>query len=414
MASERIWLPSDENVPSHLKTQRIHHEKRQRWSAQLLEKLSTTLVRQDHDEKIWSENARSVERTIWAAAIPFGDDRPDKEGRYVKQALCGIHALVRKNHYNNNMMMISNAAIREATLLLVDRAESMSLALPLSHVVEIRWAAQGLLKTFGIQKELANMNVRVERLPFDILPKAIDWKQAMQLAPHESPIDILQDVIPFSFDIIQTRGGTKVTERRGTAWLAEPTIGALAYSGKLMPPRELSPQVRSTMRSVEEAIGMSSNYFDCALCNHYPDSEAACKFHTDPEHGLLWERLTCVVAAGDERKFAFRPIPGSSRWIDWETSTKEQIRPGDENLPASIHLFEGDVVIMYRDCNDLFHHAVYSDENNNEQAGRVSLVLKRAIERGGKRGHSQQGEGRRARRKRNEAASDSATNRKNT
>lgn len=28
-------------------------------------------------------------------------------------------------------------------------------------------------------------------------------------------------------------------------------------------------------------------FFDCALCNHYPDGDAACKFHTDPEVSLL-------------------------------------------------------------------------------------------------------------------------------
>ena len=132
----------------------------------------------------------------------------------------------------------------------------------------------------------------------------------------ELPVDkvasTLRDAIPFQFDTIVTRTGSSVTERRGTAWVTEQGIGALAYSGKLMPPRPIPNVVRETMRLVEQKTMNDGPYFDCALCNHYPDGEAACKFHTDPEHGSVWERLTCVVAAGDERRFAFRPIPGTS------------------------------------------------------------------------------------------------------
>jgi hypothetical protein len=68
--------------------------------------------------------------------------------------------------------------------------------------------------------------------------------------------------------------------------------------------------------------------------------------------------------------------------------------------PAAVQLFPGDVVFMAGACNDLFHHAVYASPfdgvGNNS---RVSLVLKRALDRGGgKKGHSLAGEGRRSRR----------------
>lgn len=37
--------------------------------------------------------------------------------------------------------------------------------------------------------------------------------------------------------------------------------------------------------------------------------DADCKFHTDPEHdGTHWDRLTVVVAAGDDRKFTMFAI----------------------------------------------------------------------------------------------------------
>ena len=34
-----LWLPTDDHLPVHLQTQRIHHEKRLRWSSQLLNKM---------------------------------------------------------------------------------------------------------------------------------------------------------------------------------------------------------------------------------------------------------------------------------------------------------------------------------------------------------------------------------------
>jgi len=257
---------------------------------------------------------------------------------------------------------------------------------------------------------LPTLDKRVENLPFDILPGCIDWQQ---LLPNNNPVKTLIQEIPFQFDTIVTRNGASVKERRGTAWIAEPEIGALAYSGKLMPPRPISPLVRQVMTQVEQhvlldgTITISSPFFDCALCNHYPDGDSACKFHTDPEHGSHWERLTCVVAAGSPRKFAFRPIPQHSQWTDWENGDHNAIENAvdasslDGNVPAVITLFPGDVVKMFGSCNDDFHHAVYpgtaSSTGPNE---RVSLVLKRAISRNGRKGHGMAGEGRRSRRQR--------------
>jgi hypothetical protein len=110
----------------------------------------------------------------------------------------------------------------------------------------------------------------------------------------------------------------------------------------------------------------------------------------------MWDRLTCVVAAGDARRFAFRPIQTS--WEDWDTNQQAGTsqKNGINNEPAVIRLFPGDIVKMYDTCNDDFHHAVYPDADGR---GRVSLVLKRALPRGskGQRGHGLAGQGRRSR-----------------
>ena len=44
-------------------------------------------------------------------------------------------------------------------------------------------------------------------------------------------VDELAAALPLRADTIATKSGALVLERRRTAWLAEPGIGALAYSG---------------------------------------------------------------------------------------------------------------------------------------------------------------------------------------
>ncbi|GAX28311.1 hypothetical protein FisN_27Hh034 [Fistulifera solaris] len=274
--------------------------------------------------------------------------------------------------------------------MLIERAEQTAATIPLQEAIEVRWAVRGLMASQPSLQSLAvpQLEQRVSRLPFDILPCGVSDLQS---------VSAWQQDIPFQFDTIITRTGANVQERRGTAWVAEEGIGALAYSGKLMAPHPLPTSVTNVMRQVEHAMFRTeSPFFDCALCNWYPYGESACKFHTDPEHGTMWDRLTCVVAAGDARRFAFRPIQTS--WEDWDTNQQAGTsqKNGINNEPAVIRLFPGDIVKMYDTCNDDFHHAVYPDADGR---GRVSLVLKRALPRGskGQRGHGLAGQGRRSR-----------------
>ncbi len=111
--------------------------------------------------------------------------------------------------------------------------------------------------------------------------------------------------------------------------------------------------------------------------------------------GSVWDRLTCVIAVGDSRRFAFRPIQTS--WDDWDPAKDSTTRQTNQE-PAVIRLFPGDIVQMYDTCNDDFHHAVYPE--TSPSSGRISLVLKRALVRGtNQRGHGLMGQGRRSRRK---------------
>jgi alkylated DNA repair dioxygenase AlkB len=246
---------------------------------------------------------------------------------------------------------------------------------------------------------------RVQALPFEIIPLGVDYPSLLaidlihnQYDSHDSQVicqRLLQE-IPFARDTIVTRQGTSVVERRGTAWVAAPGVGALAYSGKLMAPQPLPTLVQSLMRAVEQRLGLNHPFFDCALCNHYADATAACKFHTDPEHGTMWDRTTVVVAAGSDRIFAFKPI--STTWNDWDTAVTPRQSSSSPTTTATdggstattTPLFAGDLVVMRENCNDDFYHAVHAGITDDP---RVSVVLKRSM---GPRGHGLPGQGRRS------------------
>lgn len=227
-----LWLPTDTNLAPHLQTQLVHHEKRQRWSAQLLEKLGTvhaTFEEQDPSDE-------RLTRAILGASIPFRQDRWEKEGVYVQQALLGLHCLVG----TLRTIQLSAAALGGIRQLM-DRAIAMAPSMPLSKLVEVRWAIRGLVARLDLTPvDLSALDAFVSHLPFDIIPCGVDWNR---IVPKENVLSTLRDEIPFRFDTIVTRTGATVTERRATTWLAAPDIGALAYSGKLMTPNPIPPVV---------------------------------------------------------------------------------------------------------------------------------------------------------------------------
>ena len=288
-AADKLWLPTDPGLAPHL-TQRIHQEKRLRWSSQLIEKMGILAVRQKQGgpDLVW-EDAR-MERAVMAAAIPCQTDTMEKEGRYLKEALCGLHNLIGSGSFVGDI----NRNVLTSIRTMFHRIDSLGHQVSLPDAVELKWACCGITSRLDtshvddLQLHLPpSLDTRTSLIPFDILPASLDWEQTLP-----NPLSNLQREIPFSFDTIVTRRGASVTERRGTAWIAEDGIGSLAYSGKLMTPNPISPMIREIMRLVESRVLTNQDdgecprpFFDCALCNFYPNTESACKFHTDPEHG---------------------------------------------------------------------------------------------------------------------------------
>jgi hypothetical protein len=238
-------------------------------------------------------------RLILAAALPHPeyDEIPSTTGRNQKiddwmlDSLLGIHALVGRATTYCNEMQQEDGGFSKDTLdgiqTIVDYCCHNHMYYSLERACEIFWAVKGLqaripalkldssLNSICPDGRVPSLSDRVSALPFDIIPLGIDWSHITEKTSQDFICKDLIAAIPFKKDTIVTRQGKAIVERRGTAWLAAPSIGALAYSGKLMPPRPIPPIVESVMRYVEERLNLPT-FFDCALCNHYSSIESAC------------------------------------------------------------------------------------------------------------------------------------------
>jgi alkylated DNA repair dioxygenase AlkB len=232
----------------------------------------------------------------------------------------------------------------------------------------------------------------VEGLPFKILPNLVPSIESSSTGRDEEKVksedddsgaftvEALAKEVPFKAEKLVTRDGKRVDERRETCWMAEDGIGGLAYSGKVMSPTPFTPTIAKLRNLIEAETG---EFFDCALLNLYPEGSVACKYHRDPDLGLLWATDSVIVSVGETRRFAFRELGKKEDEAHW------------------FRLRSGDCVWMFGNCNDDWEHCVMRAEGEvgENDGARASVVFKRALSRGGRRGHGAVGAGRRAGRK---------------
>ena len=285
VAEKFIWLPTDENLQPHLRTQLIHHEKRRRWGSQLLEGLGQAALsswRNSSDFKLKLLSFDDPEGTIWtdgrlaraimSVALPMGlnydeeatINRPEKEGVWISVALKGLHTLSgcispRAPSYASLPQEMQNwIYLHRGISMLIQSAEKLSKKYPFKDAIEVRWAIRGLVVRLELANTILsssdakleqydwsildftspNLNARASTLPFDVFSHCLPWQMGPSSCgiyygyPTQDLLPTLLQSIPFRFDTLKTRTGSSVIERRGTAWLAEEGIGALAYSGE--------------------------------------------------------------------------------------------------------------------------------------------------------------------------------------
>eukprot|EP00873_Tetraselmis_striata_P040865 jgi/Tetstr1/461129/TSEL_006268.t1 len=347
--AELLLLPGEEQL--HWQRQDVHHRRRLSAASHALRRLAKFMAGQG------AEKARRalVQRPEFHRLCQSAAQPAPEEGDTLADVALAVDALTSLG----SLAPIPPSVLPWASQLL-QRAASMAAQLQPRELSGCGWACARL----GLEPPAAiSAAADAAQLPFCIVPALLEDPQFN--------LPALVGEVPFQAEMLVTRTGKRVQERRETCWMAEAGIGGLAYSGKIMQPVPFTPLVRKIRDQVHDA---TAQYFDCALLNLYPDEETACKWHSDPDHGRLWATDTVVVSIGETRRFNFREI------MENGTTNAEE--------PHSFRLFHGDAVWMMRDCQDAFQHCVMRAEGEGNRGPRVSLVFKRAlVQPDGRRGH---------------------------
>ena len=99
------------------------------------------------------------------------------------------------------------------------------------------------------------------------------------------------------------------------------------------------------------------------------------RYHSDPDHGLYWALDTAVVSLGEPRRFNFRRITDDGRPLGADGGGGAGGGGSDETDDLhQFHVFEGDVVHMFDDCQDRFQHCVMKSEQPPPAAARAAAA----------------------------------------
>ena len=434
-AASRIESPTPPFSAPHL-AQDVHQLKRQSLACNALDALARLLIGSRSDaarhETLRDPRMAPLVRCAAAPSVCRADGEVAaldmQSARTVAVSLTALGTLCSADAVFCAQQGVARSAdaasalgpLRDAVTQLVGRAETLAWHMELQDAVASRWAARRLL---GARASTDRLNERTCRLPYDFVPGLIALPSAdaslnqpylPSLATLVSSLsaDALASQIQFEQQALMTADGRKVRERRHTCWLAEEGIGALAYSGKLMSPVPLRQSV--LVAALRDALHADlKERFDCCLANLYPSGgTAACAWHRDPEHGdaiddAKWDRSTYVVSCGEARRFALRPcqVAPPAAIVAAAAGAGSATTHGDaaslmssEAMRHVVPLYTGDVMVMHSNCNDDFEHSVLAAQGEGNAGARVSLVFKRAlVGRDGRRGHTLEGQGRRAR-----------------
>jgi len=209
----------------------------------------------------------------------------------------------------------------------------------------------------------------------------------------------------------QTGKGLSLSSEAAAA--AAGGVGDFSYSGKVMPAKAFTPCVAKVCAAVSKVTGQQ---YDGCLVNLYPDGSSGMRYHSDPDQGDLWGFDTVVVSVGETRRFCFREAPlkagtksapssasggggGSSSSGGAKSSGSSSPRSSGSAVHA-FHVFDGDVVHMFGDCQERFQHSVMKATDGSKQLRPSKPQPHRRKSGGGQSG--EKAEGKQAGAKKNE------------
>jgi alkylated DNA repair dioxygenase AlkB len=365
-ASEHGELVLDGEELYHWQTQDVHKLKNKKASVNGLKRIAKMISGHDNIKNYHrnSNFEKNLARLIKGASLIKGKTASDNVDAI--RAVASIVQLMTKEERDDS-------SIGEAFDALAEIIDEDFETLTIGERIVYDWSLRAVKKKIVSNNRKNNNNNNnddVNKMPFRYLtPNISDVLDGISL-------EDLRREVPFKAEKLVTRDGKRVDERRQTCFVAEDGIGGLAYSGKIMAPTNINslPLVKSIRDALVNAIAECDTiekgaYFDCALLNLYPDGASACAWHCDPEMGSVWARESIIVSIGETRRFAFR-----------EMNVKDA-----EQIWVRVH--HGDCIWMENDCNDAWEHCVFGQENETNNKPRISLVFKRALYRGNKKGH---------------------------
>lgn len=370
-AEQHLIHPGEET--KHYHHQLVHQRKRQRAATNALIRIIKFLIGvamvKEREDVLRSIAFHRLVVSATSKVTEMGSELPWADGTDVQSYIDALRAL-------GALAPLPSHTVTQVNSLLANFDASFSgkspevMSLSPARISAIEWTYRRLNTAQSVPPStgVSIMSTQSElKLPFKILHG---------LAKNITHLGEIRREVSFKSEILTTRDGRVVNERRETCWMADDGIGGLAYSGKIMSPVPFADCVARVRDAIEQETGV---YYDCCLLNWYQDGECACKFHSDPDHGKVWARDTVVVSVGETRRFNLRAIPDSS--ADLGASEEEQEH-------HSFHLFDGDVFYMFGDCQDAFQHAVLKSEGPTNNSPRASIVFKKSLPGpGGRRGH---------------------------
>lgn len=146
--------------------------------------------------------------------------------------------------------------------------------------------------------------------------------------------------------------GKYIAEPRLIDWYSEKEY---RYSNKTLPKGSISesPIISELLGEVKRCSGFT---FNSVLCNYYRNGSDSMSWHQDNEKELGEDPIIASLSFGVKRKFKFRLLDGEEK--------------------LDVDLNDGDLLIMGKDCQKNYKHALPKTKKEGE---RINLTFRLII-----------------------------------